>query len=198
MKPETYKICRVTDYEVWMFLSEENEQALITQAKLGSSQALATLLQANYAVVYRYLLKLTVDPQAAEDAAQDAMERAIRNFQTFDPSKAKLSTWMITIARNRWLDELRKNKWLTPLVETDDIDSSNVQDPLGEIIEQKELLQALNRMDAKARTPITMCYMLGYSYDEIAKFMKIPLGTVKSRISNGIKQLRRELGKNET
>jgi RNA polymerase sigma-70 factor, ECF subfamily len=63
-----------------MALTENAEQSLVLQAKLGNTQALATLLQMNYAAVLRTLVKLTMDPRTAEDATQDAMERAIRNL----------------------------------------------------------------------------------------------------------------------
>jgi RNA polymerase sigma-70 factor, ECF subfamily len=175
-----------------MALTQDNELELVQQARRGSAQALATLLQMNYAVVYRTLVKLTMDPRAAEDAAQDAMERAIRNFQAYDPAKSRFSTWLITIARNRWLDDIRRNKRLKPLPE--DSGDEAAHDPFTEIIENDELLAALNRMEPEARTPITMSYLLGYSYEEIAREMKIPLGTVKSRIFNGIRHLRKELG----
>lgn len=177
-----------------MPLSESNEQALVAEARRGSAQALATLLQMNYAVVYRYLVKLTLDAAAAEDATQDAMERAVRNFLSFDPEKAKFSTWLVTIARNRWLDEVRKGKRLRPLEALQETGSENATDPYAALIESDELLASLKGMDAKTRTPVTMYHLLGYSYEEIARHMKIPLGTVKSRISNGIKQLRKELG----
>lgn len=181
-----------------MALTEDNERELVAQAKRGSAQALATLLQMNYAVVYRYLVKLTLNARTAEDAAQDAMERAIRNFQSFDPAKARVSTWLIAIAKNRWLDEVRKNKRIQPMAEDLAEDPGQTCNPYTEFIERDELLAALSKLDAKARTPVTMCYILGYSYDEIARNMKIPLGTVKSRISNAVKQLRKELVKNET
>jgi RNA polymerase sigma-70 factor, ECF subfamily len=180
-----------------MALTEDNEQELVTQAKRGSAQALATLLQINYTVVYRYLVKLTMDARAAEDASQDAMERAIRSFQSFDPSKARFSTWLIAIARNRWLDEIRKNKRIQPMAESQPEESVKAGDQYSELIERDELLAALSKLDAKARTPVTMCYLLGYSYDEVAGAMKIPLGTVKSRISNAVRQLRKELSRNE-
>lgn len=176
-----------------MVFSDETEQSLLADAGRGSAQALATLLQANYAVVYRYLVKLTMNPHAAEDAAQDAMERAIRNFRSFDPAKAKFSTWLITIARNRWLDEVRKNKRVLPLIDSAK-EAEQAPDAFTEIIESDDLLKALSRLDTKARTPVTMSYVLGYSYEEIAGHLHIPLGTVKSRISNAVKQLRKEMG----
>lgn len=174
-----------------MPITDENELALIHQARRGSAQALAMLLQMNYAIVYRYLVKLTMDPSSAEDAVQDAMERAVRNFMAFDPEKAKFSTWLVTIARNRWLDEIRKGRRLRPM--EDSIADHLTHDPYGELIESDDLLSAIRRLDEKTRAPVTMYHLLGYRYEEIAQQMKIPLGTVKSRISNGIKQLRKEL-----
>lgn len=180
-----------------MSLTMDNERSLADEAKRGSAQALATLLQMNYTVVYRYLVKLTMDARAAEDAAQDAMERAIRSFASYDPDRAKFSTWLVAIARNSWLDTVRKGKRLHPMPENMNEDAAGARDPYAELIEGDELLGALRRLDPKARTPLTMCYVLGYSYEEIAKHMKIPLGTVKSRISNTLKRLRRELGEDE-
>jgi RNA polymerase sigma-70 factor (ECF subfamily) len=174
-----------------MAQSGEIERTLISEAKDGSAQALATLLQMNYAAVYRTLVKLTMDPRAAQDATQDAMERAIRNIRAYDPDKAKFSTWLVTIARNRWLDEVRKNRRTKPLAEGDGVE--NPYDPFVEIIRNSELLSALAGMDPKARAPVSMRFLMDMSYEEIAREMRIPLGTVKSRIFNGIRQLRKEL-----
>lgn len=180
-----------------MVLTEDNELELVREARRGSAQALATLLQMNYDVVYRTLVKLTMDPRAAEDAAQDAMESAIRSFQSYDPEKAKFSTWLVAIARNRWLDGIRKNRRLRSLADAESGNNKTAHDPFAEVIENDELLSALGRMEPDARAPITMSYLLGYSYEEIAREMRIPLGTVKSRIFNGIRRLRKELGRDE-
>jgi RNA polymerase sigma-70 factor (ECF subfamily) len=180
-----------------MPVTEDNERDLVAEAKRGGAQALATLLQMNYAVVLRYLVKLTMDARAAEDAAQDAMERAIRSFASYDPDRAKFSTWLVAIARNSWLDAMRKNRRAGPMPENAGEEDGGAADPYAELIEGDELLSALGKLDARARTPVTMCYMLGYSYEEIAGHMKIPLGTVKSRISNALKRLRKELGQDE-
>jgi RNA polymerase sigma-70 factor (ECF subfamily) len=181
------------DVRGFMAQPGEVERTLISEAKDGSAQALATLLQMNYAAVYRTLVKLTMDPRTAQDATQDAMERAIRNIRSFDPDKAKFSTWLVAIARNRWLDELRKNRRTKPMAEGAADGAEGSHDPFAEVIRNDELLSALAGMDPKARAPVSMRYLLDMSYEEIAKDMRIPLGTVKSRIFNGLRQLRREL-----
>ena len=177
-------------------IREDQELALVAQARRGSAQALATLLQANYDVLYRYLVKLTMNPGVAEDVAQDAMERAVRSFASFDPDKARFSTWLIAVARNRWLDEVRRDRRLQPLPD-EPWGLPAPGDQYTELIQRDELLGALAQLDVRARTPITLRYLLGYSNDEIAGFLRIPLGTVKSRISNALRQLRKELNRNE-
>lgn len=177
-----------------MALTEDNELELMRDAKLGSAQALATLLQMNYEAVYRTLVKLTMDPRAAQDATQDAMERAIRKFQSYDPDKAKFSTWLVTIARNRWLDEIRKNRRTRPLAENAAGGGrAETGDQFAEAIRNDELLSALAGLDPRMRAPVSMRYLMDMSYEDISKEMKIPLGTVKSRIFNGIRLLRKEL-----
>lgn len=176
-----------------MAYSDGQERELIVRAQGGNAQAMATLLQANYAVVFRTMVKLTLDAHAAEDATQDAMERAVRLIRTFDPAKARFSTWLVTIARNRWIDGVRKNRRLVRPVELREDVGEERKNPFDGVVEADALLRALKRLDGKTRTPVTMCYLLGYSYREIADAMKIPLGTVKSRISNGIKLLRKEI-----
>jgi RNA polymerase sigma-70 factor, ECF subfamily len=177
-----------------MALTEEDERSLVFQAQHGSAQALATLLQASYTAVYRTLVKMTMDARAAEDASQDAMERAVRCINAYDPDKARFSTWLIAIARNRWVDEIRRNRRLRPLAETMPPTRENARDPVAVIVESDALLSALRRLSPKARAPITMSYLLGYTHEEIARSMRIPLGTVKSRIFNGLRQLRKEMG----
>lgn len=178
-----------------MGITEDNERALVREARLGSAQALATLLQLNYEAVYRTLVKLTLDPRSAQDATQDAMERAIRNFQSFDPDKARFSTWLVAVARNRWLDGVRKNRRIQPLESMERGEASAaVPDGLAETVEKDEALSALGRLKPEVQAPIAMSYLLGYSQEEIATEMKIPLGTVKSRIFNGLKSLRKEMG----
>ena len=75
------------------------EQDLIFSAQNGSSYALAQLLQDNYSIVLKYLIKLTLNEHDAEDLTQDVIVKAIKNINSFDSSKASFSTWLITIAK---------------------------------------------------------------------------------------------------
>lgn len=174
------------------------EQDLILSAQDDNSYALAQLLQDNYVLVLKYLIKLTLNEHDAKDLTQDVMVNAVKNIKSFDNSKASFLTWLIAIAKNLWLDSVRKKKvrekFFKKSKENFEELSTNQVDTF---IENEEVLRALKTLSDKVRIPIIMHYNLGYSYEEIAKHLKIPIGTVKSRISNGVKTLRKELCQDE-
>ena len=175
-------------------MHDSEERQLAVEAKNGSSYALAQLLERNYETVYRFMRKLTLDSHLAADVTQDCMVRAIDKIKLYDPEKSAFSTWMITIAKNLWVEKCRAGKrrreysgYLAP----------GQQDPIGEILDRDEILGALKKLSAKLRIPVILRYSGGFGYEEIAGLLNIPLGTVKSRISNGLKALRKELENSE-
>lgn len=172
---------------------------LIEDAKNGNRYALSQLLQENYDFVYKFFVKLTLDTDQAADLTQDVMVQTINKLASFDPNKSSLSTWMITMGKNLWIDGLRKQKRRGgyPVNIEEQLNLQNKEDPFQKLIVTDELLMALKRLSEKIRIPIVMQYVLGYSYEEIAQTLKIPIGTVKSRISNGMKILRKELEDHE-
>jgi RNA polymerase sigma-70 factor, ECF subfamily len=173
------------------------DEHLVAQAKRGSREALAQLLHANYEIVFKYLIKFTLNVGMAEDLAQETMVRAIEKLNLYLPERSKFSTWLITIAQNLYIDHLRKRKR-----EQRQIDEEITSESLELIFHEqddtwKSILDALAELPEEIRLPILLKHYYGYSLEEISKRMSIPLGTVKSRIHNGIKNLRKELEKNE-
>jgi RNA polymerase sigma-70 factor (ECF subfamily) len=184
-------------------LPVESSMELISEAKSGSNYALGQLLQQNYSIVYKYILKASLDCQLAADITQDCMVRVIDKFAYYDPQKSALSTWMITIAKNLLIEEYRRNKRKRGCIEQLELYGENgaadtpYQDQVNDFIMKDEVLSALNKLSEKERIPIILKHARGYSYEEIAKILKIPIGTVKSRISNGLKSFKKELERNE-
>ncbi|MEX1030161.1 MAG: sigma-70 family RNA polymerase sigma factor [Paenibacillaceae bacterium] len=85
------------------------EQATIKLAQQGDTAALARLLQEHYPYVLRYLIKITFDPQWAEDLAQETMLKCIHKIKLYH-DKSKFSSWLITIATRIHIDHLRKRQ----------------------------------------------------------------------------------------
>lgn len=169
----------------------------IQEAKNGSQEAMAQLLYSNYEFLYKFLIKLTFNASLTEDLVQEAMVRAIEKFYLYDAAKSKFSTWLITIAQNLYLDHLRKNKRIQFHGEEDQICEVQAEETIGTDDSWQRVVDALKTLPETIRIPIVLKHYYGYSLEEIADIMSIPLGTVKSRIHNGLKTLRKELEPHE-
>ncbi len=171
-----------------------DEQHIIQLAQRGDSKALALLLREHYAFLYKYLLKITLHPQTAEDLTQETMIRCIEKIRLYN-SKSKFSSWLITIATNLYMDQLRRMKLERSWKDSEMADMRKIRwQSLHENEGWSELTEALSQLTREMRVPIILKHYYGYAYEEIAQMMDIPLGTVKSRIHNGLQQMRKEMG----
>ena len=165
----------------------------VKEAKKGNQEALAQLLYANYEFLYKFLIKLTFNTSIAEDISQETMVRAIEKFHMYNPDKSKFSTWLIAIGQNIYMDYLRKSKRQSLYISDESIDNSELNDNPENDDRWHIALDALKRISEEVRIPIVLKHYYGYSLEEISDIMSIPVGTVKSRIHNGLKVLRKEL-----
>lgn len=170
---------------------------LMEEARGGNRHSLARLLYDNYEMVFRYLIKFTFNKSLAEDLVQETMVKAIEKFQQFDPEKARFSTWLIAIAQNLYLDSIRKKKREQKYI-MGELQPEELYDIGKEHDEDWDrVLDALARMPDESRIPLVLKHYHGYSLEEIAGIMSIPLGTVKSRIHYAVKLVRKELEHDE-
>ena len=143
-----------------------------------------------------YLMKLGSSDVAAEDLLQEVMLTVWRKSETFDRSKAAVSTWLFTIARNKRIDMLRKEirPQLDPL---DPMLSPNQEaaadDIYGSNQEAMKISKAIKQLPTDQAVLIKMTYYEDKSHSIIADELKMPLGTVKSRIRLASTRLRKLL-----
>ena len=143
-----------------------------------------------------YLMKLGSSDVAAEDLLQEVMLTVWRKSETFDRSKAAVSTWLFTIARNKRIDMLRKEirPQLDPL---DPMLSPNQEaaadDIYGSNQEAIKISKAIEQLPTDQAVLIKMTYYEDKSHSIIADELKMPLGTVKSRIRLASTRLRKLL-----
>ncbi|SHF62158.1 RNA polymerase sigma-70 factor, ECF subfamily [Litoreibacter ascidiaceicola] len=138
-----------------------------------------------------FLIKSGTDASMAEECAQDVMATLWHKAHLFDPTRASVSTWVFTIARNRRIDMLRKQRrpepdeltW-GPEPEPDAADVMELQQ------ESTRLVQALAELPDKQRDLIQKAYFGDLSHSEIADETGLPLGTIKSRIRLALEKLR--------
>ncbi len=170
---------------------------LIQRAINGDQNALAELLYNNYEFVFKFMVKLTYNKSLSEDLTQETMIRAIEKIKLYVPGKSKFSSWLITLAKNIYIDHLRKHKYEENFFNLDEL-LPQFEVHTGENSDSiRNMLEVLKKLADDIRIPIILKHFYGYSYDEIASIMGKPQGTIKSRIHNGIGSLRKELEASE-
>ncbi|MDM5336969.1 RNA polymerase sigma factor SigY [Fictibacillus enclensis] len=169
---------------------------MIKQAKKGNQNALSLLLQQNYSILFHYLLKITLNRSVTEDLVQETMLKCIQKIELYE-EKAKFSSWLISIASNLYMDQIRKQKTEKKYNEQIKQARSLKWKAAASNEEWPELLDALCILNEENRIPLILKHYYGYTYDEIGRMLKIPAGTAKSRVHNGVKFIREELEDHE-
>ncbi|MDH6430320.1 RNA polymerase sigma factor SigY [Paenibacillus sp. FSL R7-0048] len=174
-----------------------SDQALekIRRAQQGDTSALSSLLREHYTFLFKYLLKVTMDPLLAEDLVQDTMVRCMEKINTYNGSSS-FSSWLITIATRIFIDRKRRWKreaeWKKREQQAQGTRSIRWRfESRGE--EWSEVLDSISKLPSAQRVAVLLKHYYGYSYEEIGVIMQIPSGTAKSRVSLGLNQLRKEL-----
>ncbi len=166
--------------------------ALMQQVRDHQDRAAFSVLFTHFAPrIKGFLIKSGADATMAEECAQDVMTTVWRKSHLFDPTRAAVSTWIFTIARNRRIDMLRRQNrpqpedlpW-GPEPEPDQADVLALQQ------DTENLAQALATLPAQQRDLIEKAYFGELSQSEIAKITGLPLGTIKSRIRLALERLR--------
>jgi RNA polymerase sigma-70 factor, ECF subfamily len=168
------------------------EKKLIKKAKKGDHEAFALLFKENYPFLLKYLIKITLNRDIAEELAQETMAKCVEKIHQYN-GKSKFSSWLITIATNKYIDEQRKRKreqdWRK--------EEAGYRKLKWELESRNEdwndVLAALGKLPDDTRLVIILKHYYGYSYEEIGVMTKVPEGTIKSRVHNGITWLRKEL-----
>ncbi len=147
-----------------------------------------------------YLMNLGLGAERAEDVAQDVMVTVWQKAGQFDASKAKLSTWMFRIARNRFIDLKRRQKY--PEVDADDhlkelVAPEQTDQPVMAGQTATRINKAMVILKENQRQVIELSFFEELSHSQIAERLDLPLGTVKSRIRIAFQALRKELGEME-
>lgn len=176
-------------------LSDKAQQdfALVESALKGDEKAFAKLLSKYKDAIYFMLLKMVNNKSDAEDLTIEAFGKAFKNLHQYSPSYA-FSTWLFKIASNNCIDFLRKKKGVHVSIENNQDTNENEQtvklkskdpDPEEKLIRiQKAILlrRIVHKLKPRYRTLVELRYFREYSYEEIAKELDLPLGTVKAQL----------------
>jgi RNA polymerase sigma factor (sigma-70 family) len=180
----------------------------LTEVKKYSESELIELLQQrdgnafeylydNYSsALYGVIIRMVEEKDVADDLLQDAFIKIWNNFTSYDSSKGRLFTWMINLTRNLTIDMLRSKSYRKQQkIHTNENAVNDLRDERygAEKFDTIGLRKQLSSLKNDQREIIQLAYFSGFTQEEIAKHLGIPLGTVKTRMRTAIIELRKML-----
>lgn len=174
-------------------LATYTEEELVALLKQRSQTGFNYLYKQYGGVLFGVVKKVIFDDQTAQDVLQEVFVKIWNNIAMYDASKGRVYTWMINIARNAAIDKLRsKGEIMKGKIQTGEDIVSNMQE--GMKTEQRTDTIGLKNMVAGLKPEyyaiVDLAYFKGYTMEEIAKTLGMPVGTVKTRMRHAIQLLR--------
>jgi RNA polymerase sigma-70 factor (ECF subfamily) len=164
------------------------ERRLAARLRAGEADALAAAYDAYGAATFGLLVRMLGDRAAAEDVQQQVFTEVWRRAGDYDPRRAGLLTWVLTIARSRAIDHLRRR---VPEPRDPQLpDGRTVEAEADALLERWRLAQLLGRLPRDERALLRLRFYDGRSQSEISAATGIPIGTIKARMVRGLTRLR--------
>ena len=146
---------------------------------------------------YGLIRRVVRDPAQAEEVTQEVMLEVWRTASRFDPDRGSAATWVLTIAHRRAIDRVRSTTASVAReqrVAEVEAPADFVADVVETNLERERVRRCLDGLTPLQRESITLAYYGGYSYPQVAGLLGVALGTIKTRIRDGLIRLRDCLG----
>lgn len=177
---------------------------VIEKWRSGDIEAFEALFQQYYKLVFKTAYLMVGSKEEAEDVLQEAFVAMWRSRKTFDPDKGKLTTWLCRITVNQCNSRRRMKSVASVSLDEAKNDGFDLPDTSAQLPDElctkhweyEQVLKAIGSLDGKHRAAVILRYFGDLSYEEIAQVLDIPLGTVKSRLSQALRMLHREIDEN--
>jgi RNA polymerase sigma factor (sigma-70 family) len=167
-----------------------SEEELVLSLKQNSQKAFEYLYDNYSGALYGIISKILKNDEKSEDTMQEVFLKIWRKIGDYDSTKGRLFTWMVNIARNASIDQLRKDKniWL------EDIDDHVTHiDKVSSFQPQTigmDIANIMEKLKPERKVLVDMVYLKGFTQEEAAELLQIPLGTAKSRIRTALQDLK--------
>jgi RNA polymerase sigma factor (sigma-70 family) len=169
-----------------------SDEDLLAAVARSDEPALGELYDRFGGAAYGLALRVLRDATLAEDAVQEAFLQVWRSAGTFQPGRAKASTWLLTFVHRRAVDLVRREERRRTEPESSGPEPTEPgADEGAEARSRREIVQdALRRLPPEQREAIELAYYGGMTQSELAERLDQPLGTIKSRMFTGLQRLR--------
>ncbi len=177
----------------------DDERLLIEKVQAGDFEAVETLYQRYSRQAYGLALKILNSPEAAEDAIQDAFLRFWKQPASYDPERGKFVTWLLSVVHNLCIDQLRRKRHNSISLDQEETqerinyladESVTIEEEVWLGMQRVTVQGALSSLPDEQRLAIDLAFFKGLTHQEIAQQTGLPLGTVKSRIRQGLMKLK--------
>ncbi|MEQ8834766.1 MAG: sigma-70 family RNA polymerase sigma factor [Miltoncostaeaceae bacterium] len=179
------------------------DEDLLARVERGDADAFEVIYERHSRVAYSLAYRLLGDRQAAEDLVQDAFLSAWRNATAYSPMRGSVRTWLLSILHNRGIDKLRTSSAMNrrqEALEAMELRRPPAPDAATEGMERAmadTVRREMGTLPPEQVEVLTLAYYGGFTHQEIAEILQVPLGTVKSRMRLGLDRLRRGVGVRE-
>jgi RNA polymerase sigma-70 factor, ECF subfamily len=185
---------------------QTSDVELVKGCLAGDHAAWETIVRQHHQRIYNLAYRFTGRFDEAEDLTQEIFLKVYRNLASYRAESGALITWIVRVGRNHMIDHYRRFK--SERIRTDSLEEYEKaeENPAryagpAEALEQREVSErvhrALLRISADLREAVILRDLEEFTYEEIADMLKVPVGTVKSRINRGRIELARILGRHD-
>jgi RNA polymerase sigma-70 factor (ECF subfamily) len=173
--------------------------ALLGRSSRGDEAAFAEVYDLTSARVYGLARRVVRDPAQAEEVAQEAYLEIWRQSARYDEARGNPLAWILTIVHRRAVDRVRsaesaRERDTRYAIAGDGPDYDVVEEAVTATLETARVRKALTSLTMVQREAITLAYYGGYTHREVSELLDVPLGTVKTRMRDGLIRLRDTLG----
>lgn len=176
----------------------------LTQKEKSKQQDFNEEIIPHLDALYNFGLRLTADPNDAEDLVQDTIVKAYRFFSSYEKG-TNAKAWLFRILKNSFINNYRKKSKKPQQVDYDEVatfyesiraertDTSDLEDKMFRELIDDDISNALDQIPEDFRTVVLLCDVEDFTYEEIANMLDVPIGTIRSRLHRGRNLLKSQL-----
>lgn len=159
-----------------------SDEEIVEKVRSSDQELYAVIVERYHNKLLRYATNLIKDEHKAADVVQESFIKAFVNLQSFN-AKMKFSSWMYRIVHNEAMNTFAKNKHELPMLEDVEFESGeDIIDDLSKVEVKERVNHCLSHMPRLYYEPLSLFFLEEKSYEEISDILRIPIGTVGTRI----------------